>query len=262
VGTAGYIARNVLDAATSWGSYVNGGGKALPRFPPENLATYRPGRVCRFDRAAPGYVYATVAPSSASAVALVNHNLAPDAELYVGHQALPGGPFAYVRIPNPLPAGAFWFRLPDPLAGRRGFCLDVRNLGSSSSPPEFGEFVVGEVESLPPFAWDLELGEDVIDAFEESEHGVPFVRFLASRRTLSGRFQTALPDADAEAVERFKRRVQGRARPFLLIPDLDARDVLLGRLTAPGWRRRVVLPGHADGLDFSFAADPWGNTGA
>lgn len=265
MGVAGYIARNVLEGAT-WESRVASGGKVLERFPPPNLATYQPGRVCRFDRNATGSVWATTpAATSADAIAVLNHNLAPNAEVWVGHRAQAGDAWTYHRIPNPIATEAFWFRLPAPVSGRRGWILEIRNLGSGASAgvaPQLGELVVGTLGTLPPFLWDLEHGEEIVDSFDESEYGVPFARFLSTRRTLSGRFQGAIAEADALAVEAFKRSVQGRVRPFLLIPDLDAPGVMLGRLASGSWRRRQVLPGRADGADLSFVSDPWGKTGA
>jgi hypothetical protein len=243
---------------------IANGGKVLERFPPSNLATYRPGRVCRFDRETTGSVIAITPPVDADAIAILNHNLVPDAQVRIGHRPDANSAWTYSTIPAPIAAESFWFRLPAPVAGRRGWRLEIRNLGSAAGSgvaPQIGEFYVGTLGTLPPFVWDLERGEEIVDSFDVSEYGVPFARFLSSRRTLSGRFQGAIAEADALAVESFKRSVQGRVRPFLLIPDLDGPEVLLGRLASGSWRRRVVLPGRADGADLSFAADPWGKTG-
>jgi len=201
-------------------------------------------------------------------VALINHNLRDTATVTLHFGNTPVGPWE--SLPLSVYEGAFYQVFPT--TTRRYARLSVSGSTVDGKPFTLGQWWLGTSAALPPFVWGLEEGTDVIDSFSESEFGAPHAHYLAQRRVLRGSFAPALERATVEDLEMFRRHVQGRVRSFLLMPDpLRRQYVMLGRFTAPTWRRTAVpvaTAGVADtrirysGVEFQFTEDPFGATGA
>jgi len=265
---AGFCTTNVLASVGAWRSGTGTGPAPAntvatdPAFPPRNLATYRAGKVCRFKVKASGVIEADL-PSAymVDTVALLNHNLHPGADVKLSMSNSPAGPWE--TVPITLYVDSCWMPLPASVS-RKHFRLVIANaMTVDGRPVQIGEWILGVRQTLPPFVWGSEDGDDVIDSYLETDFGFPVAHYLSERRTFRGAFIGALPQVDADVVADLKRSVQGRVKPFLFLPDLADRSVaMLGRFASGSRSRARVLPGRSGKVDFHFLEDPFGKTGA
>lgn len=236
---------------------------AEPMFPPTNLRLYKPGKVCRFkykDHAQ--IVIDRTTDSPVDMVAILNHNLLDTAIVRIGHATTIDGQYSWHYL-TASAGNSFWRQLPSIQARHWRLIIEWVNNSTTvgNNPVELGELWLGKMELLPPFTWGLQESVEHVDAFDESEYGVPSAHFLSRKRTFRGSFPV-LKGEEAVEVMNFFKSVQGRVRPFLFIPDVSNNfDVILGRFRDQVLSKSHVFPGHVEGLEFNFQEDPWGKTG-
>ena len=245
-------------------------------FPPAHLGDYRAGKVCRAKAPGPCTFAAYLSASSVAYdfIALINHNLRDSATVTFHAGSSASGPWE--SLPLSIYEGAFFQLIPGPPVTKRYIRVSISgsNPTTDGYPVQIGQLWLGMRQTLPPFQWGMEEGEDFITSYSESEYGVAHTHYLSKRRTLHGRFVPALSRSTADDLAAFYRQVQGRTRAFLLMPDdLRPYNVMLGRLASAGWRRTSVPVARVKGsthdarinfagLEFQFQEDPYGATGA
>lgn len=266
-----YSINNALRDVQTW----DDGGVNVPRFerlfPLPHLADDRPGRVARYSSLFPpggfGFSAHLRHAHDLDCLAFLNHNIVAPAGmvLSLARSAQMEGYTDHVLFPEP--GQACWMAFPR-YTGARFVRLAPRAFGTpptttDGQPAEMGLCWLGEMHALPSaMQWGDESGVDQLISYQETEYGAPIAYPLSERRAYRGRLMRGLREVDAEALQDFHRRVRGRARPFLFIPDTSRPDALLGRLGADSFRMRSLVPGRVDAIDLSIVEDPWGKTGA
>lgn len=262
------VIRNALAEQANWsGSNF----WTEPRFPASNLVTGTPGRVARWraDRMGDRFMVIEFPLQTVSTVAILNANIvsAPDLVVRVAatSDALIGGGGISIPIPEARWKDGSAYVQTVPIEGIGAMMLTggetIKTEGDK--PLQIGSLWLGSHVTLPSsMQWGDERGADAINEYAETDYGVPLVRHLTRRRVFRGALRRGLTEDEAAVVQAIFDAGQGRAKPFLFIPEIGELDVIQGRLGSDSFRTRSLIPGRVDAIELVILEDPWGETGA